>query len=100
YEFVYVTFGVAVAEEFIFRGYLLNILKRMSKNTIIPIIVTSLLFGLFHILNGNIIQVIVTTLIGLILVICKEKIKNCTLLSLIIAHGLYDWLIVLLTAVL
>ena len=100
YQFVYLIIGVALTEEFIFRGYLLNKLKKLSKNTIIPIITTSLLFGLFHVLSGNIIQVIMTTFIGLILVICKEKIKNCSLLSLIIAHGLYDWLIVLFTAIL
>ena len=100
YQFVYLTASVALTEEFIFRGYLLNKLKAISKNKVIPIIITSILFGLFHILNGNIIQVFMTTFIGLILVICKEKIKNCSLLSLIIAHGLYDWLIVLLTAIL
>lgn len=100
YQFIYLTVGVSLTEEFIFRGYLLNKLKKISENKIIPIIVTPLLFGLFHIFNGNIIQVILTTFIGLIFVICKEKIKNCSLLSLIIAHGIYDWLIVLLTAIL
>ncbi|MBE5806045.1 MAG: CPBP family intramembrane metalloprotease [Clostridiales bacterium] len=100
YQFVYLMASVALTEEFIFRGYLLNKFKKISKNTIIPILTTSLLFGLFHIFNGNIIQVMVTTFIGLILVICKEKIKNCSLLSLIIAHGIYDWFIVLITAIL
>lgn len=100
YQLVYLIVGVALIEEFIFRGYLLNIIKKISKNAIIPIIITSILFGVFHIFNGNIVQVIVTSFIGLTLVICKEKIKKCSLLSLIIAHGLYDWLIVLLTAIL
>lgn len=100
FQFVYLTFSVSLTEEFIFRGYLLNKFKGVSKNSVVPIITTSLLFGLFHIFNGSIIQVVLTTFIGLILVICKEKIKDCSLLSLIIAHGVYDWLIVLLTAIL
>ena len=100
FQFFYLTFSVSLTEEFIFRGYLYKNIKDVSKNKVIPIILTSLLFGLFHLFNGNIIQVIITSFIGLILVLCKEKIKNCSLLSLIIAHGLYDWLIVLLTAIL
>jgi len=97
---IYLTAGVALTEEFIFRGYLLNNIKKISNNSIIPIIITSLLFGLFHIFSGNVVQIIITSFIGLILVVCKEKIKECSLLSLIIAHGLYDWLIVLFTAIL
>lgn len=100
YQFVYLTIGVSLTEEFIFRGYLLNNLKSISKNSIIPVIVTSLVFGIFHVFNGNIIQVIMTSFLGLVFVLCREKIKNCSLLSLIIAHGLYDWLIVVLTAIL
>lgn len=100
YEFFYTTLGVALTEEFIFRGYLLSNIKKISKNSIVSIITTSILFGLFHIFTGNIIQVIVTTIIGLALVTCREKIKSCSFLSLIIAHGLYDWLIIVITAIL
>lgn len=100
YQFFYLIVGVSLTEEFIFRGYLLNNLKKINNNKIIPIIVTSLLFGLFHIFSGGIIQVFITSLIGLIFAICKEKVKDCSLLSIIIAHGIYDWLIVLLTAIL
>lgn len=100
YQFIYLLVGVALTEEFIFRGYLLKNIKDMCKNSIVPIIITSFLFGLFHIFNGNIVQVVMTSFIGAIFVICREKIKDCSLLSLIIAHGLYDWLIVLFTAIL
>jgi hypothetical protein len=100
YQFIYFTIGVALTEEFIFRGYFLKNIKDISKNSIIPIIITSLLFGLFHIFNGNIIQVIMSSFIGLILALCKEKIKDCSLLSLVIAHGTYDWLMVLFAAIL
>ena len=100
YQFVYLIFGVSLTEELIFRGYLLNSFKKINNNQVVPIIITSLLFGLFHIFNGNVAQVIWTSFIGLIFALCKEKIKNCSLLSIIIAHGIYDWLIVLLTAIL
>jgi hypothetical protein len=100
YQFIYLLVGVALTEEFIFRGYLLKNIKDICKNSIVPIIITSFLFGLFHIFNGNIVQVVMTSFIGAIFVICREKIKDCSLLSLIIAHGLYDWLIVLFTAIL
>jgi len=100
YQFIYLLVGVALTEEFIFRGYLLKNIKDICKNSIVPIIITSFLFGLFHIFNGNIVQVVTTSFIGAIFVICREKIKDCSLLSLIIAHGLYDWLIVLFTAIL
>lgn len=99
YQFIYLVAGVALTEEFVFRGYLLKNMKDICKNSIVPIITTSLLFGLFHIFNGNIVQVVMTSFIGLIFVICREKIKDCSLLSLVIAHGIYDWLIVLFTAI-
>ena len=98
YYFIYCVFAVSLTEEFIFRGYILERLKTNKK--IIPILISSILFGLFHIFTGNIAQIFITTFIGLILSISKEKIKNCTLLSLIIAHGIYDFLIEVITFVL
>ena len=100
YLFVYYIISVSFSEEFLFRCYLLSRFKKICNSSIVPILATSLLFGLFHIFNGNVLQVIVTSFIGLILVLCREKIKDCSLLSLIIAHGIYDWLILFLSAVL
>lgn len=97
---VYYIVSVGLVEEFCFRGYLLNELKKISKNNAIPIIVTSVLFGFLHIFVGNIIQVIITSFMGLILVLCKEKIKDYSLLSLIIAHGIYDWSIIIIAQML
>lgn len=44
-------------------------------------------------IGGNIVQIISTGILGAIFCICRVKIKNCTLLSVIIAHGVYDALI-------
>ena len=63
------------------------------QNDIAAFVISSVLFGLFHIFSGSIVQVILTAMIGLLLCICKRKIRHCTLLSLILAHGIYDALI-------
>ena len=93
FEFVYCIISVAFTEEFVFRGLLYEKIRRIGNSEIAAVIGSSLLFGFFHILNGNLIQVGMTALIGLFFCLCRLKIKNCSTLSLIIAHGVYDALI-------
>lgn len=100
YEFLYCIAAVGLVEEFIFRGFIYNKIKKISGNDIAAVIGSSVLFGLFHLLGGNIVQVIMTTFIGALLCLCRLKIKNCSLLSLIIAHGIYDALITVWASVL
>lgn len=100
YQFIYAILGVALAEELIFRGYIFVKLLKIKNFKWFAIIISSLLFGLFHIFNGNIIQVFMTAFLGFLFCIFREKIKWCTLLSLIIAHGVYDALIVLWVSIL
>ncbi len=95
YQFVYMIFGVALAEELVFRGYLFNKLLEIRNSRWFAIIISSALFGLFHILHRNLIQVFSTAILGFSFCIYREKIKGCTLLSLIVAHGLYAGMIVL-----
>lgn len=95
FEFAYAIFGVAIAEEFFFRGYLFKKLLDFKDSKLLAILVSSLVFGLFHVFRGGLIQVLGTSIIAVIYCLCREKIKHCTLLSLIIAHGVYDALIVL-----
>jgi len=98
YQFIYMLFGVALAEELVFRGYLFHKLIEIKNSRWLAIIISSMLFGLFHIFNGNLIQVVMTAIMGFIYCIFREKIKGCTLLSIIIAHALYDAMIVLWVA--
>lgn len=98
YEFVYVIFGVALAEEMVFRGYLFHKLLEIRNSRWLAIAVTSALFGLLHIFNGSLAQVGVTALIGFIYCVFREKCRGVTLLSLIVAHGVYDALITLWVA--
>ena len=66
YQFIYAIFGVALAEELIFRGYIFKRLLEINNSTWFAIIISSVLFGLFHIFNGNINQVLMTAMIGVI----------------------------------
>ncbi|MDL2233450.1 CPBP family intramembrane metalloprotease [Ruminococcaceae bacterium OttesenSCG-928-L11] len=100
YDFAYKTLGVALTEEVVFRGYIFKLLVGIKKSTSFAIAVSSILFGLIHVLNGGIIQCVITALIGAVYCVCRLKIKNCSLLSLIIAHGVYDGLITLWVGIL
>lgn len=100
YEFVYRILGVALAEELIFRGYIFRKLLEIKDSHWLAIFISSVLFGLFHIFTGNLIQVFITALIGFAYCMFREKIKGYTLLSLIFTHGVYDALIVLWVALL
>lgn len=93
YDFIQYIGAVALVEEFVFRGFFYKKLETLFGSTVGAIIGSSILFGLFHFLGGNIGQIILTGFIGAIFCICRVKIKNCTLLSVIIAHGVYDALI-------
>lgn len=89
---------VGIGEEIVFRGYVQNQFEIWLKKCkwLAPLI-AAVLFGLFHLINGNIGQVLLTTLIGCVWGYSKYFIKYCSLLSVIIAHGLYDFSLVLLT---
>lgn len=93
FEFAYCILGVGFAEEYVFRGFIFGKLQKICRNNVLPIILSSVLFGMFHIFNGNIFQVVMTGGIGALFCFCRLKIKNCSTLSLVIAHGVYDALI-------
>lgn len=93
YEIVYCVVAVAFTEEFIFRGFLYQKLYAIYDSQLVAILISSVAFGLFHIFGGSLVQVFMTGLIGLALCLVRCKVKHCTTLSLIIGHGLYDFLI-------
>lgn len=100
YEFLYCIAAVGFAEEFVFRGFIYNKIKKISGNDIAAVICSSGFFGIFHLFGGSIVQMIMTAFIGAFFCLCKLKIKNCSLLSLIIAHGIFDALITVWASVL
>lgn len=92
YEFVYCIIAIGSVEELVFRGFFYVRLQRITNNSA-ALIISSILFGAFHIFGGNIAQLITTAFLGALFCIFRSKIKNFTLLSLIIMHGIYDALI-------
>lgn len=100
YEFIYCILAVGFVEEFVFRGFVYKKIYTISQKDVIAIVVSSALFGVFHLFGGNFIQIIMTSFIGAFFCFCRLKIKNCSTLSLIIAHGVYDALITVFASLL
>lgn len=89
---------VGIGEEVLFRGYIQNQFEIwLKKHKWLAPLIAAAIFGLWHIINGSLLQVLLTTLIGCVIGYSKYFIKDCTLLSVIIAHGLYDFSLVLIT---
>lgn len=92
YYFFYYFFIVALFEEFVYRVYyqgeLTMLLGRMKW--LAPFL-SALLFGFGHIIQGTMTQVFMTFFIGLVLGYAKYFCKNCTVVSLIMAHGIFDF---------
>ncbi|MGN0675095.1 MAG: type II CAAX prenyl endopeptidase Rce1 family protein, partial [Oscillospiraceae bacterium] len=56
YEFFYCVFAVGFVEELVFRGFIYGKIKSISQKDITAVIGSSILFGVFHLFSGNIIQ--------------------------------------------
>ena len=93
YEFVYCILAVGAVEDFVFRGLIYTKAKQIIQKDWFAAVISSVLFGFFHILRGNAVQMIMTVLMGALFCLFRVRIKRCSTLSLIIAHGVYDALI-------
>lgn len=85
-------FSAAVTEELAYRGLLFTRFKKLSGNTAAAIAVSSVLFGASHFLVGDIQHIIMSTVTGVLLCSARAYLKNCTLISTMTAHFLYDFL--------
>ena len=84
---------IGPVEEFIFRVYLQDTFVSFFERTKwMGVVIASFLFGLWHIINGSIIQVLFTFFIGLVFGFTKYKIKDCGYVGVAFGHGLYDFL--------
>ena len=93
YNFLFWMLIVGPVEEFVFRVYLQDaFVSFFKKQKWIGVVISSFLFGLWHIINGNIIQVLFTFCIGLVFGFAKYKIKDCGYIGVSFGHGLYDFL--------
>lgn len=93
YEFVYCIIAIGFTEELVFRGFMYEKFKGVFGSEAVAVIGSSVLFGLFHILGGDIGQILITGFLGILFCLCRKKIKDCSTLSLIVMHGIYDALI-------
>lgn len=93
FSLIYYIFVIGAVEELIFRVYLQEtFISMLKKNKWIGVILSSLVFGFWHLINGSLIQVVFTFFIGLIFGFSKYLIKDCQYLGLALGHGFYDFL--------
>lgn len=84
---------IGPVEELVFRVYLQDaFVSFFEKHKWRGVVIASFLFGLWHIINGNIMQVLFTFGIGLVFGFAKYKIKDCKYPGLAFGHGLYDFI--------
>lgn len=97
-EFLFYMLIVGPMEELIFRVYLQDaFVSFFKKQQWAGVVLSSLLFGFWHIINGSILQVLFAFGIGLVFGFAKYKIKNCGYVGAAVGHGLYDFLCTLTT---
>lgn len=82
YEFIYCIFAVSFAEEFVFRGFIYKKILDIGGKETAAVIISSVLFGLFHIFGGSIVQMIMTALSALFSVCAGQKSKAVPLFRL------------------
>ena len=92
-NFVFFVFAVGPVEELVFRVYVQEIFISFFKtHKWVAVIIAAFLFGLWHIINGSLLQVLFTFGIGMVFGFAKYFLKNCKFLGVATAHGLYDFL--------
>lgn len=91
YTFWY-AFSAATTEELAYRGLLFTRFNTLFGNAIISVVISSVLFGAAHFMVGDIFHIIMSTATGILLCLARAYLKNCTLVSTMIAHFLYDFL--------
>lgn len=89
---------IGPVEELIFRVYYQEtFISFFSKHKWIGVIIASALFGMWHLINGSPLQVLFTFGIGLVFGFAKYFIKRFKYLGVSFAHGLYDFLNIIVT---
>ena len=89
---------IGPVEELIFRVYYQEtFMFFFNKHKWIAVIIASAIFGLWHLINGSPLQVLFTFGIGLVFGFAKYFIKRFKYLGVSFAHGLYDFLNIIVT---
>lgn len=62
---IYLVAGVGVSEEILFREYFYQKIIEMKDSPLYATVISSLLFGMFHIYGGNLHQIISSVFFGM-----------------------------------
>lgn len=93
FYFFYYVLIIGPVEELIFRVYIQDtFIELLPRYKWLGVLAASVLFGFWHLINGNLIQVLFTSVIGCVFGFSKYLIKNCKYSGVAVAHGLYDFL--------
>lgn len=92
YKLAYFLIAIGASEEFLSRCFFYEKFKRVFKTDRAAVLGSSLLFALLHIINGYA-NLVFIFIIAIVFAALRLKLKSCTLISLIVMHGVYDWLI-------
>ena len=93
YAFFFFLLVIGPVEELVFRVYYQETFCGFfKKHKWIGVIIAAALFGIWHIINGSLFQVLFTFGFGLIFGFAKYFLKNCKYLGLALGHGVYDFL--------
>lgn len=97
YYFVHYIFIVAVSEEFMSRILIQNdLVSILGKLSFLAPLLSAAYFGFIHSVQRDTEHVICAFVFGLLLGYAKYIFKKCTFVTLVLVHGLYDFLIMLL----
>lgn len=101
YNTLFFMLFVGTGEEILFRGYFLERFNFLSGSKAWSVILSSATFGLWHFPGGqDFLQVILTALLGAYYGFSYYRVKDCSVMSLAMAHGLYDIFIMVLGRIL
>ncbi|MDF2747228.1 MAG: Abortive infection protein [Propionibacteriaceae bacterium] len=82
---------VGFGEELVWRGYVFEGLRQLMGSGRWAVMVSSVLFGLWHFPGGqDFLQVITTAVIGAVYATARYKIRDCSTLATGTAHGVHD----------
>ncbi len=87
---IFTCLTAGVVEELLMRGYIQPRIQKIYNNSIIGIVLSSLLFGILHSTYGTLGQVIIPFFIGLVFAIFYKKYYNLKIL--IVCHFMYDFI--------
>ena len=93
FYFFYYILVIGPVEEILFREYVQGtLIDIMPRNKWIGVIIASFIFGLWHIINGSLIQVLFTFGIGMVFGFVRYLCKPVKFPGISLCHGLYDFL--------